>query len=68
MKITEENHPELTCPICGNLLIHINDEKDGQLIDCKWTCVPCRNGLRSPMFYGYTQSDINNQTPIYEML
>ena len=67
MKITERNRPELKCPMCGNLLIHVNDEEDGKSIDCEWTCISCRKGIRSPIFYGYTQSDIDNQTPKYVM-
>jgi hypothetical protein len=63
-KITNENHPELKCPVCGNILIHENDEKDGKLIDCKWRCIypSCRGmELEFPVYYGYTQEDINNQ-------
>jgi len=63
MKITEENCPELKCPVCGYLLIHENEVKDNQLIDCKWICInqSCRKSLEFRAYYGYTQEDINNQ-------
>jgi hypothetical protein len=69
MKITEENHPELHCPVCGGLLIHENDIKDNQYVDCKWRCISpsCRKerGMGFNIYYGYTQEDINGQANKY---
>jgi hypothetical protein len=63
VKITEENHPDLKCPVCGFSLIHVNEVKEGQMVDCKWMCITpsCREGLEFPTYYGYTQEDIDNQ-------
>jgi hypothetical protein len=52
------------CPKCGELLIRVNEVKEGHHVDCKWLCINpvCRKGLDFDAFYyGYTQEDINNQ-------
>lgn len=60
----KEKEPKLLkCPKCGSLLIRVNEEKEGQRIDCKWMCInrTCRTGLEFDTYYGYTQKDINAQ-------
>ena len=54
----------LKCPKCGELLIRINEIKEGQKVDCKWMCInqACRGeNLEFPTYYGYTQKDLDNQ-------
>jgi hypothetical protein len=44
-------------------LIKINIFKDNKAVDCAWMCITieCREmKLDAPIFYGYTQEDINN--------
>jgi len=61
--MTEEETKLLMCPKCGSLLIRVNEEKEHQRVDCKWMCITqdCRKGLEFPVYYGYTQKDIDNQ-------
>lgn len=53
----------LICPKCGGFLIRVNEVKEGQIVDCKWSCInpSCRKGLEFDTYYGYTQEDIDNQ-------
>ena len=53
------NEP-LKCPLCGYLLVKIHDKQDS---DCAYECftLECRGDrLEAPVFYGYTQKDIDN--------
>ena len=53
----------LRCSKCGEFLIRVNEVKEGQRVDCKWMCInpSCRKDMEFPIYYGYTQEDIDNQ-------
>jgi formylmethanofuran dehydrogenase subunit E len=61
--MTEEIVKLFTCSKCGELLIRVNEVKEGHRVDCKWMCINpvCRKDMNFPVYYGYTQEDINGQ-------
>lgn len=61
--MNEQEKELLSCPKCHSLLIRVNEEKEGQRVDCKWMCISptCRKGMEFDIYYGYTQKDLNNQ-------
>jgi hypothetical protein len=66
-----EKQPKLLkCPKCHELLIRVNEEKECQRVDCKWMCInrTCRVGMEFPVYYGYTQKDINQNSALGDYL
>jgi hypothetical protein len=58
-----ERNVTLVCPTCHLPLIKLRTTIEGVELDCAWTCLmlECRKDkLEAPVFYGYTQEDINN--------
>lgn len=68
--MSDEEKELLTCPKCGSLLIRMNEEKEGHRVDCKWMCInqTCRVGMEFPIYYGYTQKDINENSALSDYL
>ena len=70
-KLNKEENPKLLkCPKCGCLLIRVNEEKEGQRVDCEWMCISptCRKGLVFDTYYGYIQKDVNQNSELSDYL
>jgi hypothetical protein len=70
-KLNKEENPKLLkCPKCHELLIRVNEEKEGQRVDCKWMCInqTCRKGMEFAVYYGYTQKDVDQNSALSDYL